>query len=128
MQEIYDQPLTNQIWLGFAAPWRCLQTGFFVMWFFVGVVSAYDGWLVVKYWQSIADLEQNPVCQYLIELGHGDSSIFIRAKASGTLAVLSVLASLYRAKPRLAMPVAAAVTLFQFGLLFHLTGHFTALP
>lgn len=122
------EPLACQFWPGLAAPWRCLQTGFVAMWFFVGMVSAYDGWLVVKYWESIQQLERNPVCKYLIELGNGDSSIFVRAKASGTLAVLSVLASLYRAKPRLAMPVAVAISLFQLGLLFHLTGHFTALP
>ncbi len=91
------------------------------MWFFVGLVSAYDGWLVVKYWESITQLERNPLCQYFIWLGHGDWSIFLRAKTSGTLAVLSVLAGLYRSNRRLALPVAVAVTVFQLALLLYLT-------
>lgn len=126
--DIYDEPLGGRLWTCVLAPWQCVRIVFLAMWFFVGVVSAYDGWLVVKYWDSIQQLERNPVCQYFIDLGNGDIGIFVRAKTSGTLAVLSLLFSLYRAKPRLAMPVAAAISLFQLALLFHLTGHFTALP
>jgi hypothetical protein len=110
----------EQHWLA-ALPYRRASIGFFAMWFFVGLVSAYDAWLVVRYWESITELEQNPFCQYFIALGQGDWSIFLRVKTSGTLAVLSVLAGLYRSNRRLALPVAAAVCLFQFGLLLYLT-------
>lgn len=102
-------------------PRRGASIGFFAMWFFVGLVSAYDAWLVVKYWESITQMEQNPLCQYFIALGEGDWSIFVRAKTSGTLAVLGVLAGLYRNNRRLALPVFSAVSLFQFGLLLYLT-------
>ena len=94
--------------------------GFVSMWLFVGLVSSYDGWLVVRYWDSIAQLERNPVCRYLIVLGNGDAMIFVRAKTSGTLAVLSVLAGLYRRNRRLALPVVTAVSAFQLGLLLYL--------
>jgi hypothetical protein len=101
--------------------YRSVSIGFFAMWFFVGLVSAYDAWLVIRYWESITQLERNPFCQYFIALGEGDWSIFLRVKTSGTLTVLSVLAGLYRSNRRLALPVAAAVSLFQFGLLLYLT-------
>jgi hypothetical protein len=111
----------EQPWRQAARSCRCVSAGFFAMWFFVGLVSAYDAWLVIKYWESIPELEKNPFCQYLIALGAGDSSIFLRAKTGGTVAVLSVLAWLYRNNRRLALPVTAAVSLFQFGLLLYLT-------
>jgi len=95
--------------------------GFLAMWSFVGLVSAYDAWLAVKYWETLMQLERNPLCQYFIALGDGDWSIFLRVKTSGTLAVLSVLAGLYRSNRRLALPIAAAVSAFQFGLLLYLT-------
>ena len=100
---------------------RHVSIGFLAMWFFVGLVSVYDTWLVVRYWDSIKQLEKNPFCQYFIALGAGDWSIFLRVKTSGTVAVLGVLAGLYRNNRRLALPVAAAVSLFQLGLLLYLT-------
>lgn len=108
-------------WRRAALSRRGMSIGFLAMWFFVGLVSAYDGWLVVKYWESILDMERNPFCQYLIALDERDSSIFLRFKTSGTVAVLSVLAGLYRSNRRLALPVTVAVTFFQLGLLLYLT-------
>jgi hypothetical protein len=99
---------------------QLIHIGFFVMWLFVGLVSAYDAWLVVKYWDSITQLERNPICTYFIDLGNGKSELFLRVKTGGTLTVLSVLAGLYRNNRRLALPVAGAVSAFQFGLLVYL--------
>ena len=101
--------------------WCGLKIGFLAMWLFVGLVSAYDAWLAIKYWDYMMEMERNPLCQYLILVGDGDSTLFLRAKTSGTLAVLSVLVALYRNNRRLALPVAGAVSLFQFGLLLYLT-------
>lgn len=105
------------------SPWagQRFEFGFLLMWLFVGLVSAYDAWLVVKYWDTILLLERNPVCAYLIRLGNGHSDIFLRAKTSGTLAVLSILAGLYRNNRRMAYAVTAALSGFQLGLLAYLT-------
>jgi hypothetical protein len=87
-----------------------------------GDVSRGPPWQVgFKYWDSILQLERNPFCVYLIELGNGDSDIFLRAKTSGTLTVLSVLAALHRKNRRLAYAVTAAVSVFQLALLVYLT-------
>jgi hypothetical protein len=104
----------------FGDQWPHVPISFFVMWIFVGLVSIYDAWLVVKYWDSILELERNPICHYLIRLGNGDSAIFVRAKLSGTIAVLSVLAALYRNNRRLALPVTCALSCFQLALLVYL--------
>ncbi|HVX12250.1 MAG TPA: hypothetical protein VHC22_13800 [Pirellulales bacterium] len=104
-------------------PNQIIDVGFFSMWLFVGLVSAYDAWLVVKYWDSILEFERNPVCSYFITLGDGNWDLFLRAKTSGTLAVLSVLIGLYRRNRRLALPVAGALSGFQLALLVYLTVH-----
>ena len=111
-----DKP-QGPAWLRLRA---AIDLGFFLMWLFVGLVSAYDAWLAVKYWDSIVEMERNPICAYFISLGNGDSGLFLRAKTSGTLTVLSVLAGLYRNNRRLALPVAGAVSGFQLGLLLYL--------
>ncbi|OYV85572.1 MAG: hypothetical protein B7Z73_13315 [Planctomycetia bacterium 21-64-5] len=122
-----ERIMCEEVQVGPRSPlaWRRVQRGFLSMWLFVSLVSAYDAWLAVKYWDSLVQMERNPVCQYLIDIAPDDSSIFLRVKTSGTLAVLSVLASLYRNRPRLAMPVTAAVSVFQFGLLLYLTENLT---
>lgn len=106
-----DSALAERLW----------QISFLLMWLFVGLVSAYDAWLVVKNWDSILQFEKNPVCAYFIRIGNGHSGIFLRVKTSGTLAVLSILAGLYRSKPRVAWAVTGAVSSFQLGLLAYLT-------
>jgi len=87
---------------------------------FVGGVSLYDGYLVVRTGDMILDFEQNPAGRFLIAYNFGDPSLFLRLKAAGTLVVLAVMAELHRHSRRLASPVAWALLLFQSGLLFYL--------
>ena len=87
---------------------------------FVGAVSVYDGYLVVRTGAEICQFEQNPVGLFLIHLNHGDPSLFLMVKAVGTLVVLAVMTVLYRRCQRIAFPVASAIMLFQTGLLIFL--------
>ena len=87
---------------------------------FVGTVSLYDGYLVIRTGEDIRDFEKNPVGLCLIEYNYGDPSLFLMAKAAGTLVVLGSLALLYRRSQRMALPVAYALALFQSGLLIFL--------
>lgn len=87
---------------------------------FVGVVSAYDGYLVIRTGNAIVEFELNPVGKYLIQFNHNDASLFLRLKAAGTVLVLSSLVALWRKAPHLAGPVAVILTLFQAGLLVFL--------
>lgn len=84
---------------------------------FIGLVSCYDGYLVVRTGDLILDLEKNPIGVYLIEHNGGDPALFLIAKAAGTLLVVSVLGFLNRYFQRLAVPVTYSLAAFQSGLL-----------
>jgi hypothetical protein len=87
---------------------------------FVGAVSVYDGYLVVRTGDEIRHFEKNPVGLFLIEHNHGDPTVFLMAKAAGTLVVLAALTMLYQRSQRIAFSVASALILFQAGLLVFL--------
>jgi hypothetical protein len=101
------------------ARWAC-HGWFPTFWSFIGIVSALDIYLIDRFRGVLAELEENPVGQFLIELDGGDVGVFIRAKAFGTVFVLSVLAGLYVYRRRWSFPVTASVAAFQFGLLAYL--------
>jgi hypothetical protein len=87
---------------------------------FVGGVSAYDGYLVVRTGDMIRDFEKNPIGRYLIDRNGGDPALFLRAKAAGTIVALTALAALRKRSRRLADPVAVGLVFFQSGLLIFL--------
>jgi hypothetical protein len=93
---------------------------FAVAMLFVGAVSVYDGYLVVRTGDEIRHFEKNPVGLFLIEHNHGDPTVFLMAKAAGTLVVLAALTMLYQRSQRIAFSVASALILFQAGLLVFL--------
>ncbi|MGE3314807.1 MAG: hypothetical protein AB7O26_06780 [Planctomycetaceae bacterium] len=84
---------------------------------FVGAVSLYDGYLVIRTGELIVDFERNPVGLYLIRFNHNDPSLFLRLKAAGTILVLTALVTLHRCSPRIATPVWGALVFFQSGLM-----------
>ncbi|HXY34319.1 MAG TPA: hypothetical protein VEI07_08835 [Planctomycetaceae bacterium] len=88
--------------------------------FYVGAVSVYDGYLVIRTGDMIRDAEKNPVGLLLIDCNGGDPSLFLSAKAAGTMLVLFALKVLNRRSRRLACPVTLAIALFQSGLLVFL--------
>jgi hypothetical protein len=87
---------------------------------FVGGVSLYDGYLVIRTGDEIREYEQNPAGLWLLECNHGNPTLFLATKAVGTLIVLAAMTALYRRSQRLALPVAYALCLFQAGLLIFL--------
>ena len=92
---------------------------------FIGGVSAYDGYLVVRTGPVIREFEKNPVGVYLIDCNDGNPDLFLRFKAAGTLLALTALSVLHRHSRRLASPVALALVLFQGGLLLFLENPFS---
>ncbi len=96
------------------------QPFFAAILFYVCAVSAYDGYLVVRTGDEIRDFEQNPIGLLLINCNRGNPSLFLVAKAAGTLLVLFLLRTLNHRSQRLARPVIFAIALFQSGLLIFL--------
>jgi hypothetical protein len=87
---------------------------------FVGGVSFYDGYLVLRTGDEICEYEKNPVGLWLLQCNHGSPTLFLIAKAVGTVIVLGSMTMLYRRSQKLALPVAYALCLFQAGLLIFL--------
>jgi hypothetical protein len=86
----------------------------------IGLISAYDAYLVKVYKSFILDIERNPICAMLIRWDQQYLSYFVLAKATGTILVLLALTALFAWRRRLALPVASGVTIFQFALLVYL--------
>jgi hypothetical protein len=87
---------------------------------FVGGVSLYDGYLVLRTGDEICEYEKNPAGVWLLACNHGNPTLFLTAKGVGTAIVLASMTVLYRRSQRLALPVAYALCLFQAGLLLFL--------
>ena len=86
----------------------------------IAAVSVHDAVLVVVYQDTIEQHEQNPVGRWLLQRHGGEVWLFVLVKLAGTAAVCVVLVSLYRYRPVLALPVAAALAGFQLLLLCYL--------
>ncbi len=104
----------------------CNRWSLLVCKFLIGVVSAYDIYLTVKYVEYLGTYELNPVGRWLMHLDDGPEcelkqvAGFITAKFAGNFLVLSVIEFLASWKRYLATAVAVPVVLFQLGLLFYL--------
>lgn len=97
------------------------RTWYTVMCTFVAVVSCYDAWLVVRFSDSILELEQNPVGRFLIQIDGGDVGLFVATKLIGTLVVVASLAGIYVLSKRFAYPIAGGVSVFQAALSCYLS-------
>jgi hypothetical protein len=93
---------------------------FYVAWGTIGLVSAYDAYLVVLYQPAILTLERNPLCRLLITWDPHGLSYFLGAKTLGTLVVLSVLIAMHTWFRPLALRVVTGVALFQAGLVCYM--------
>lgn len=95
---------------------------------FIGLTSAFDAYLNLKY-PVIAALEENPLaCWILQEHGDGDQAraVLLALKFGGTVIVLVVLHGLFSLRRTRPWAWIAAVVLsaFQLIILFYMTGGF----
>lgn len=84
-------------------------------------VSLYDTFLIVKYADHIATMEENPIGVWLLRIANGGIGVFVRAKLAGTLIVLAVLLTMWKRKSRTVVPVTTSLAVYQLGLLTYLT-------
>jgi hypothetical protein len=91
------------------------------LWLFIGTVSCYDAYLILKYQQSLLVMELNPVGCWLMRADNGEPSLFLAAKFQGTIVVLGTLQLIHRWNAGLAHVMAGSLALFQAGLLAFLT-------
>lgn len=94
---------------------------FAMCWVFIGAVSCFDAYLIVKFKDTLPMMELNPLGSLLLELDGGEPSLFVAAKFLGTMLVLGILFALRQKNRRMAGITAGSIAVFQFGLLMFLT-------
>lgn len=102
-------------------PFELLDTLFCLKCLFIAGVSLFDAWLIAVHADLITETEQNPIGKYLLEIGNGDITLFVIAKAVGTLVVLTALIALWKFLRPIAFPVVNGITSIQVWLLWYLT-------
>lgn len=92
----------------------------------IGLISAYDSYLTIKYFASLKALELNPVGRWMMGLDHGPIdginhiALFLGCKFAGTVIVLFVLQMIWFWRRRWSGVIALKVALFQLALLLML--------
>ncbi len=98
----------------------CRQLLFPGLWLFIGLVSAFDTYLTIRFRDSLLDHEENPLARILLRLDHWEPSLLISAKFLGSLLALGILTALHLRDRRLGLTVAGGLAAFQLGLLWYL--------
>jgi hypothetical protein len=88
---------------------------------FVAAVSVHDAALVVVNHEVIADVEQNPMGQWLLDVQDGGVWLFVLLKLAGTALVCAVVVTLYQRHTQYGMVTAGGLVVFQAALLGYLT-------
>jgi len=92
----------------------------------IGLISAYDSYLTIKYFASLKALEINPVGRWMMGLDSGPIdgvshiALFLGCKFAGTVIVLFVLQMIWFWRRRWSGVIALKVALFQLALLLML--------
>ena len=91
-----------------------------LLWLFIGMVSAYDSYLVIRYSETIWYLESNPVGRMLLNMQDGRPSLFMAVKFLGTIFALGLLIVARHFNKTMGGIIAAWVAGFQLLLLAYL--------
>ena len=93
---------------------------FALLWLSIGLISSVDLYWCIKNQHIIAQIEENPIGRYLIELDQGDVALFMGIKMAGTDTALGALIFLYHWKKRYAWIATITLSILQFCLLYYL--------
>lgn len=108
---------------------------FFSMWTFIGLVSAYDGYLTVRHQHMLHILEQNPIGRWIMDLDSGlvlnedfeyvvanrQLANFLGLKFAGTVLGLGIMLAVHRYKATLGLVVTGVIAALQGALAVYLS-------
>lgn len=108
---------------------------FIAMWMFIGLVSAYDGYLTVRHQHLLHILEQNPVGRWIMDLDSGlepnhefeyvvanrQLANFLGLKFAGTVLGLGIMLAVHRYKASLGLTVTGVIAGLQGVLAVYLS-------
>ena len=93
----------------------------------IATVAIYDILLTIQYWESLKQLEENPIGRWLMNLDQvervaaSNLALFVVAKSIGTIIVLVTVYTLIKRRGRIGHPIGAGVATFQLLLATYLT-------
>ena len=90
------------------------------LWLFIGLVSAFDTYLLVKFQDHLPNLEQNPMASALLSVSGGEPSLLVGIKFMTSIIVLGILMTLHLQNRRVGLIVTGGLAGFQLGLLGYL--------
>jgi hypothetical protein len=104
---------------------------FLLLTLFVGLASAFDAYLNLKF-PVTAPVEENPLACWILKVngdGHDARAMLLGLKFAGTLIALHILWGLFSLKRtrRWAWVAAVALSVFQLIILFYMTDSFRVL-
>lgn len=98
----------------------CRRLIFPGLWMFIGLVSAFDTYLTVKFQECLMFHEVNPLAVMLLRLDGWDPSLLIALKFLGSVVALGFLVALHLYDRRLGLMVTSGLASFQLWLLGYL--------
>ena len=99
---------------------KVTQATFYALWLFIILVSAWDGFLSLRYRYILPALELNPLAQILIAVNAGRVWYLLTSKFLGTVLACAILLVIYQSRPKLGLIVCTALALLQLGLILFL--------
>jgi hypothetical protein len=90
------------------------------LWLFIGLVSAFDTYLTVKFQEHLVYHEVNPLARMLLQHNGWEPSLLIGSKFLGSVIVLGALTVLHFQNRRVGLMVTAGLASFQLWLLGYL--------
>jgi hypothetical protein len=98
------------------------QVGVFAMlWVLIGLVSAYDTYLTVRFQESLDVMECNPIALWLLAYDEWSAATLVGLKFLGSMVVLGSLCLCFWLQPRWGLTITVSIAVLQGALLAFLT-------
>lgn len=98
------------------------QVGLFgLLWVLIGLVSAYDTYLTVRFQESLEVMECNPIALWLLAYDEWSAATLVGLKFLGSMVVLGALCLCFWLQPRWGLTITVSIALLQGALLAFLT-------
>ena len=117
---IWDDPRFQPQSVRSGAPPR--QVGLFaLLWVLIGLVSAYDTYLTVRFQESLEVMECNPIALWLLAYDKWSAATLVGLKFLGSMVVLGALCLGFWLQPRWGLTITVSIAMLQAALLAFLT-------
>jgi hypothetical protein len=94
---------------------------FALLWVLIGLVSAYDTYLTVRFQESLDVMECNPIALWLLAYDEWSAATLVGLKFLGSMVVLGALCLCFWVRPRWGLTITVSIAVLQGALLAFLT-------